>query len=871
MNMDKLLARTPFTTSRQLEFFTEQELAMQIGHDRPLWAAAVLKELIDNGLDACENSADRPHIEVIVEEDEFSVKDNGPGLPVETLKRSLDYNVRISDKVNYVSPTRGRLGNALKCLWAAPFVVDGRHGRVEVAARKTLHRVDVTLDAIGQAPKIDRTEEKSIVKTGTFFRVHWPEAASYLDPQKNPDLYNANQLLRGYATFNPHASFHLQTGGETLDLAATDRRWNKWRPDCPTSPHWYTPAAFQGLIAAYLAEERRGGPTRTVREFVAEFDGLTGSVKQKSVLAQAKLSGARLSDLSDGDEIDSTATGRLLRVMQEHTRPVLPSRLGMVGEKHLGACLERYFGADPSTVRYKKKVGLDGGAPFVLEVAFGIKAEGCAAPERDLVIGLNWSPVLGQPLHQLSALLAEMRVDTWDPVVVGVHLAYPRLQTTDRGKSRYQLGEATLDALTNCVRLSTQDWRKAKLRADRNGRLARQDVEAERRRHERGRRLRIKEAAYTVMEQAYLKASDPDVYATDGRRLPAEARQIMYAARPSVLELTGGEVWKKSEYFTQHLLPDYVEKYSEQTAGWDVVFAARGSLEEPHTRRRIPLGTVAVREYIEDWRDDIPETVGPISVGSLCPTSGPGNRYQFALFVEKQGFDALLAAGNIAARYDLALMSTKGMSVTAARRLVEELSERRVTVLVLRDFDKTGFSIVHTLRSDTRRYKFRTRPRVVDLGLRLRDARAMGLQSEQVRYKTKKDPRVRLRECGATQEECDFLVEGGAPGNWVGKRVELNAMTSAPFLKYLERKLKQIGVRKVAPDGDTLAKAYRRAWREQVIQEAVDEAMARPIGDAVLPKNLAQSVRRKLKRSPIAWDQAVQEIVKHQRCRPTAG
>ncbi len=79
--------------------------------------------------------------------------------------------------------------------------------------------------------------------------------------------------------------------------------------------------------------------------------------------------------------------------------------------------------------------------------------------------------------------------------------------------------------------------------------------------------------------------------------------------------------------------------------------------------------------------------------------------------------------------------------MTAARQLVERLSERGVTVLVLRDFDKAGFSIVHTMQADTRRYRFQTRPRVVDLGLRLADAEAMGLESEPVHYAGGKDPR----------------------------------------------------------------------------------------------------------------------------------
>src|SRR5262249_60810106 len=117
--MEKALARTTFTTSRLLEFFTESELTMQIGHDRPYWALAILKELIDNGLDACEKANISPHIQVTIEDDGFTVQDNGPGLQADTLHRSLEYDVRVSDKSYYVSPTRGRLGNALKCVWAA--------------------------------------------------------------------------------------------------------------------------------------------------------------------------------------------------------------------------------------------------------------------------------------------------------------------------------------------------------------------------------------------------------------------------------------------------------------------------------------------------------------------------------------------------------------------------------------------------------------------------------------------------------------------------------------------------------------------------------------------------------------------------------
>jgi hypothetical protein len=513
---------------------------------------------------------------------------------------------------------------------------------------------------------------------------------------------------------------------------------------------------------------------------------------------------------------------------------------------------------------------MEGGLSFVLETAFALKTNADEEEQRDLVVGLNWSPALAQALPQLTEVLAEMRIDSWDRVVLAVHLADPRLEPTDRGKARYWLQDESLAALWKCVRLAARHWKKLKHHADRDGRLAEKDLEEERRRLGRGGRQRIKEAAYEVMVQAYLHASDPGAYGDSGRRLPAEARQIMYAARPLVLELTGGESWKNSEYFTQHLLPDFVNEHPQLTLDWDVVFGPRGALEEPHTGRRVPLGTVDVRNYIADWSSDVPETLEPITLNSGCPTCGPGNRYRFALFVEKQGFDALLAAGRIAARYDLALMSTKGMSVTAARQLVEKLSACGVTILVLRDFDKSGFSIVQTLRSDTRRYRFQCKPKVIDLGLRLEDAHALGLQSERVYYATKKDPRERLRECGATPEECSFLVQGGGPGQWWGDRVELNAMTASQFLQFVERKLRGAGVRKVVPEGQALRQAYRRAWRLQMIQEALDAAQASPGEDLRIPAGLMAAVRRQLKDSPLSWDQALQQLVREYR-RKQAG
>lgn len=56
---------------------------------------------------------------------------------------------------------------------------------------------------------------------------------------------------------------------------------------------------------------------------------------------------------------------------------------------------------------------------------------------------------------------------------------------------------------------------------------------------EQREKVTIKKAAWSVMKRAYLLASD-------NGRLPANMRQIMYAARPLVLKLTGASAGRRA-------------------------------------------------------------------------------------------------------------------------------------------------------------------------------------------------------------------------------------------------------------------------------------------------------------------------------------
>ena len=94
---------------------------------------------------------------------------------------------------------------------------------------------------------------------------------------------------------------------------------------------------------------------------------------------------------------------------------------------------------------------------------------------------------------------------------------------------------------------------------------------------------------------------------------------------------------------------------------------------------------------------------------------------------------ATSARAQIAERYDIGIMSTKGLSVSACRQLADEVCGRYgIPLLVLHDLDKAGFSIKGTLQRDSRVYKFKHDIQVIDLGLRMEDVIHEELQSEPV-------------------------------------------------------------------------------------------------------------------------------------------
>ena len=443
------LNRQAFTTSRELEYFTESELTTQTGCSKQQWwPGVVAKELVDNALDACEQAGVAPVISVDFSGDSIRVTDNGPGLAEKIVRKSLDFSTRTSDKQLYISPTRGAQGNALKTVFAIPYVLSGRNpGTIAIDSCGVHHRVAVSTDEIARRPQIAHGVTGIVKTEGCSIQVVLNSACSKaiaVDP------HFLQKLLFDYSLFNPHATFTLREGGQQNEFKATNPGWKKWLPSDPTCAHWYTPERFQELVAAYVAAERNGKKHRTVREFVAEFRGLSGTAKQGSIISQVGLDRVYLHDFASNGKLDAETLCRLLRAMQHMSKPVKPAALGLLGESHFR---ERIHGtkAGGESFRYKRSMGIDPrtGLPFVIEAAFNMTEDGLL---RGRHVGLNWSVPLGDPVQQvkfgvdnerfqgLSALLARNQISLdHDGVCLVLHLISPRFSFLDRGKGSVDL------------------------------------------------------------------------------------------------------------------------------------------------------------------------------------------------------------------------------------------------------------------------------------------------------------------------------------------------------------------------------------------------------------------------------------------------
>jgi hypothetical protein len=176
-------------------------------------------------------------------------------------------------------------------------------------------------------------------------------------------------------------------GREFINARASNPDWEKWRPRNPTSPHWYDEARLQRYLAAHVSRDRDQRQSRTVREFISEFRGLSGTAVQRKILDEVGCSHQSLVAFFGVDKVNSQGIAQLLAAMKRHSKPVAPKHLGIIGADHLKMRLLEAGGA-VETFKYQSRKGFNDGIPYV--VVSGVLRTPCLDRGR-CADGLAWT------------------------------------------------------------------------------------------------------------------------------------------------------------------------------------------------------------------------------------------------------------------------------------------------------------------------------------------------------------------------------------------------------------------------------------------------------------------------------------------------
>ncbi|MFI9270217.1 ATP-binding protein [Kitasatospora sp. NPDC052896] len=810
MSPTPVVQRTVFSTSRSAEFLEAQALQSQTGQPRARFGDVVIKELLDNALDAAESARVRPEIGLEVSWADgvarVSVTDNGPGMPSGVVERILDFTRNVSDKESLRSPTRGMQGNAFKTLLGIPYAL-GVTEPVVVEALGVRHEIAVSADPSGEVA-IRHTKAPSTRTTGTSVTVPLP--TELVTDEKTATW------LQNFALVNPHARIvdHGQTGcaqGAGIYKPTAPKGWRKPLPTDPTSAHHYDDAAMKKLVFAHIREHQQGGADLTVRAFTNTFAGLTGSAKAKKVAEQVP----GITHLS-GFEQHRDQVPVLLAAMKEHSKLPTPTYLGQVPRDHYTHVLDHAFGVEEAWFS-RKQLTDAAGIPWSIEVtAARTKRPGTVS------FAVNYSATFGDPLaatHLAGDGFTSTGARTFLSLTDAapgegnqfrraaiVHLVCPVPQFTDKGKTALvippEAADACAKALTAATRVLAKDQRSKKS-ADRREERAAMRAHKANTASLGAPKVSKKAAVFAVMREAIGQARG-------GEGLSFSSHTLFYKIRPLALKLLPAGAKLNAQYVEQNLIPQW-EKENGPIPG--LYREPRGTLHHPHDPdgiRDVHLGTREVREYIP-----------------------PKWSYNKILVIEKTGLWPPVRESGIAEKYDMAVITNEGYGTEACRDLLAKMPPGDVRIFVLHDADPYGYNIARTLGEETARMPDH-RVEVIDLGLTVEDAITKGLEAEP-------DTRDAALPAGIVDRLSEVARDWftgtpftwntkGEPAKWRYQRVELNAFSSPELIAYIEEGLARHNAtgKVIPPDSELRSTAQQQLHHRVVgaVGEAVDAMFA---------------------------------------------
>lgn len=752
---DKPVDLTLIGRKRSYDYLTLRGLSTITGNRAEELDICLLKELVDNALDALEELDPKGgDVDIVfTTEDEMmqiKVTDNGPGLDLDKLSKITDFNRFYSSKYFFKIPKRGALGNAFKVLLGSHYAIASEMGQepmkhpIQVRSQDMLHSIGISLDSQEVAARISSVSEP-FLGTEVAVNLHvfdefWGWNQIYID------------MVMGYALFNPQTSFKLELihpqaneGSLVREFPAVGNPVNQFRGK--PSIHWLSLSEFRELVNALENESIIRGGEQLIDRLVERIKGFSSPDKRAQVLDSVGLDKhAPLSNLQDDDKL----LVQLFKSLLENSARPKPNILTRIGEKQMLDRLEEVYG-EPVGYKYKHVKG-DAGTgdvslPYLIEVMV-VVIKSRIFEERKVIVGINRSPCLANPfsrtllkwkkgkeeaeIHGLYGMLDKCHVKEEDPVLVIIHLSSPSVSYINYGKTEIDTKPFAYD-LADTLYKASKFYYSFKRGP---GRGFGEKSEA--------RKLLVKEIDRRIGVNKSLGYIPEGMWTTQ--------QSLYYKIR----KLMGGDIGIKRDSLIDAIRVECERKgYKRLELG--IITADRAEL---HFRGK---------DY-------------PISWNRINMLSEMGSDI---LVVEKEGISVALAP--YADRKGVALLTSRGFLVEYAKDLINLMEEGRANIYLLTDYDASGISISSKV------------PGIPRVGVGIDTCDGLGLKLREVIeiYRSTKEHLSDVPE-----ENREFLSR---------YRVEIDSILAAAgterLWSYLEKKMKELApLRDLARSLDLTAK-----------------------------------------------------------------
>lgn len=453
-----------FSFNREFDFVRLEGLRKATGQPAHDWDLYIIKELIDNALDADENLWQEnpnqfPRIRIRIEYNEvpdlksqelFVEVSNRSIFPVEKINDIFATRWYTSRKAFFKGLTRGALGNALKTLLGIPYALRERLAcdwnpglnpmSISCQGKKYLPRYLV--DSIHQTLEFECKQESTRRKEETSIAV----GVDHFSQEIPRTLDQLQELAKQYHICNPHVQFEWSVDlleQEWEQKYKANQKWkNKFQDIAPI--HWYSLTAFQDVLGAL---HRQSKMDRLLVEDTYRYFALSEQQIDKTPQY------IRQKELTKVD-LEASIVTDLYKNLCQNSFSFDSTKLGFVGKEHIQIILKRYFHLpSESKIFYDSITDTknDPSIPFIIEVAIApLIQDNQRDVQRLIWTAINFTPTYTDPFSRrwlnapvqpnqsvmgLRGILDAYELRENTPLVLFVHLICPNIEHNDFSKT----------------------------------------------------------------------------------------------------------------------------------------------------------------------------------------------------------------------------------------------------------------------------------------------------------------------------------------------------------------------------------------------------------------------------------------------------